>query len=400
MRCRLHHSYDGFLQKESQTKVENERAISKSNLQIETSKSEKSNANGPLIFSCYYCDDPDTWNENLNEIFNHWTISHSASSFLFHIIHEFNNPFNSFKFITLTNIQLKKLLSIKIPWKQIDTTNYQSNLAFEKAEHFSDRLRHLFCGQCEIRLNEDEYLEHIEMHANELKGENDLKTRLKSIHSNTKVIFVNGLVLTKHNLSTTYLGDNGMFDKYINKFLNTTTEAVLSSTSDSHPSNRLSTELSKQMARNNTLCIMNILQRNGENLKEIFARVCQKLRVPIIYEVDILEIFRASPKVIGVKFNDIKKKEEILNCDRAKYLITHEILEDEPRNQSKQIVFNNHVTKFYEGIERHLRSAQIQGKIHAFELTKDGFKFKKTVNGVARSVFSIDGFEKIVDDKQ
>lgn len=67
-------------------------------------------------FGCCYCDDPNTWTENSNEILDHLTTSHSLNNsdppFLFRVVQRNNESFES---ITLENSELNDLLSIEEP---------------------------------------------------------------------------------------------------------------------------------------------------------------------------------------------------------------------------------------------------------------------------------------------
>lgn len=386
---------------------------------------EKLKVIGSFVFGCFHCNNANIWNENLNDIFDHCKASHSndnISLFLFHIIYQKKSlSTESSKLnVTLTNFQLKRLLSIENPLKQC-----QSDRDLEKRGKSKNHVEYLLCGECDIKLNENDYLKHIERHANKLKAkknENDLKMHLKLISSKTKVVFSNGLVLTKMNLSTTDLGDDKKIDRFIDTLLKIKMEktenacssssaikidskreskSLVSSTSTSNSSLELLSELEKQRQRINSMSIigMSQSQTRNETLQEIFLRICQKLQIDIDFEADILEIFRASPKVVGVKFTDVKKKEEILNCTRIKSLYTIHIFNDVTRDKSKKIIFKNYLTLFYGKIDVHLKSALQQGRIYSYKLTKYGFEFKKTENSNAEVVLSIRQFEELMLDE-
>lgn len=358
---------------------------------IEAAKPEKSMANSLFMLSCYYCDNSTTWNDNLTEIFDHWSLHHSNnkdSPFLFHITYKKSKLFEPFAATPLTNSQLKRLSSIKSTSKHSN-----SNSELENDKNF---VRYLACDECEKKLSEMEYYEHIEMHANEFKAkkdESDPKTRLKSIYSNTKVVFSNGLVLAKQNLSTTHLGDCEKFDKFIDTLF-----SIKNPSSVSGNDSDLSTELKLQMRQMNVLKIYRI-KVTDEQLKEIFLRICRQLKISIRFDVDVNKIYRVSPETIAVEFNDIKKKDEIFNCYRIKLLYTNHIFEDVSKDQSKKIVFTHHLTQYFYEIEMHLVRALKEGRIHSFRLTTNGFLLQKKKYCDAEVVLSIKQFNDIMKNE-
>lgn len=408
-----------------------------------------------FMFSCYYCDDPNKWSKHLRKIFEHWAICHSKNPvfpFLFHIIYEFDGSFNFFKLNTLTNVQLERVLSIENP-----LNDYLSNSAIGKEGKIGIHVEYLVCGKCGAKLTEIEYLKHIEMHTHEMeakKGENGLKTSLKAIYSKTKVIFSNCLALTKHNLSTTALGDSDVFDDFIDTLLNDqaktddagpsspTTEIVpsdtmnpqktkksvsfsnqndksekenfpvqdsmkiasnddtSSTTSALNSSNELLTELKLQRQRMHALFIFGVPRKVNELLEEIFAIICMRLKVSIDLKFDISRIFRVAEKGIIVELTSIEKKEEILGCDRVNSLFLHHILEVVAENRSTRLVLKDSTTHFYARIYDHLSSAMQRGRIHSFKLTKDGFAFRRAPNDDVKTILSVEQFQQIMKEKK
>lgn len=442
----------------------------------EETPGKKSISKSSFMFCCYYCDLE--WSGNLNKIFDHWTINHSSSNdspFLFHIAYEFDTSIKYFKFLALTNSQLHNVLTIKSPSKPC-----HSNSSDGKAENYENHIAYLICSECKMKLTETEFFQHIERHVNGLKDKSskiDPKTRLKIIYSNTKVIFSNSLVLTKHNLSKTHLSDEEKFDKFIDMLLNNTKgeandtspsspviktappstniwqtpsrgttqstnqmqrENVKSEVSgtdanseiiidknteiqwnknikteradDASPSSSFSenfsptvshspnqvTELQKQLRNINSMSIVGILQRDNEELHDIFSRICQRLQINIKFKRDVFKVVRLTPRVIGVRFKEITKKDEFLNSEKAVYL--NEILPKFSGSQSTRILFRSYLTPFYMKIQEHLQKAHCQGRIHAFRLTKDGFKFKKSQNSRPILILSVEQFEKFIND--
>lgn len=224
---------------------------------------------------------------------------------------------------------------------------------------------------------------------------------------------------------TTDLHDNTEYDKFIDELLNiksedidnlsnddvisiddtseddvilieenTETKHIASSTTTPAPSNQPLRELESQQQRMNTMCIIGIPHREYEILEEIFLRICRKLDVEISFGDDILEIYRSSAILIGVKFNNIRKKEEILNCDSNLY--ADDILYNLPKNQIKRIELSNYMTKFYATIECHLRQAEKCNRIYSYRLSRDGFVFKKTQDGEENVILNIEQFEEIM----
>lgn len=385
---------------------------------------ERSASTSSFMYCCYYCENANTWNENLNEIFNHWSSAHkdiTESGFLFHIAYEKSKTnesskvhFSRFKSIALTNFQLNRLLSVKAPSHEL-----------EKAD--TNQIEYFLCSECNMKLKETQYFKHIEKHANELKAkpkEKHPKSCLKKIYSDTRVVFTSGLILTKHNLSTTQFGDSQVFDKYIDALLNIKAEKsgdegsasspsvaevnlkheqppIVSSTSKK-PSNRHShsIELEKQQQRKHVMSIIGIHQRSDEILREIFSKICQKLRVRIEFEVDVAEIFRSSSNLIGVKFNDIKKKEEFLDFSRSKPVFTNEIFRDLTRAESQRIIFKNYLTSYYGKIEDHLKQACKQGKIHSFRLAEYGFEYRRAPSSSWKNILGIREFESSIRNQR
>lgn len=235
---------------------------------VQQSISSKKSMTKNLVYNCFYCDDPRMWNANLNAIYDHWIHTHShntVSPFLFYIISDIQKFFSVFNYVTLTDVQLNALRSISNP-------SQPCHLPFEQAGNIA----YLMCSECEMLLAESGYFEHIIMHANELltakNDGSDPNIRLKVIHLNTKVVFSNGLLLTKHNLSTTSLDDSKIFDQFISTLLNIKTEVaddagpsspvveiappIVSSTTILQSSNRDLTENAKQMQRMNVSSII------------------------------------------------------------------------------------------------------------------------------------------------
>lgn len=389
--------------KDESPSTSNDRSNNKENEKNpQNSSGEKPMASTNYMFSCYYCDDPNICNDNLNEIFNHCTTYHSlnnsASPFLFQIVDRNSRSIESF---TLSNSELIDLLSIEKPSKEV-----QSNSTNVKAEN-------LLCGKCEKKLAEIEYFKHIEMHAKQ--SQIQTKIQLTSIHSNTKVIFSNGLVLTKYNLSTTHLGDNKKFDVFVNALLSIKTEEkdVATSSSSSFEvdppvvSSKLISrclqreawreEFENQMKHMSTIKISGIFRR-GE-LNDMFLKICQHLQFPIKLETDIFGIHRAEREIIVVKFNDIIKKRQFLK--RAfirERFSTRDIFEDVPSHQSAKIKFKDYMTKYYANIEKHLANASQKGKINSYKLTENGFTFNTKRYRDAIGITSIKEFEEIISD--
>lgn len=341
---------------------------------------ERSASTSSFMYCCYYCENANTWNENLNEIFNHWSSAHkdiTESGFLFHIAYEKSKTnesskvhFSRFKSIALTNFQLNRLLSVKAPSHEL-----------EKAD--TNQIEYFLCSECNMKLKE-----------------------------------------TQYNLSTTQFGDSQVFDKYIDALLNIKAEKsgdegsasspsvaevnlkheqppIVSSTSKK-PSNRHShsIELEKQQQRKHVMSIIGIHQRSDEILREIFSKICQKLRVRIEFEVDVAEIFRSSSNLIGVKFNDIKKKEEFLDFSRSKPVFTNEIFRDLTRAESQRIIFKNYLTSYYGKIEDHLKQACKQGKIHSFRLAEYGFEYRRAPSSSWKNILGIREFESSIRNQR
>lgn len=360
---------------------------------------------GPFKLRCFYCEDSSPLSRDPSEIFDHWERSHSNNillPFLFKIVHR-NNETN----IKLTNFQLKRCLSLfKNP-----------NTEHDNAENDKNRIEYLQCGECEMKLLESEYFKHIERHANELrakKEESDPKTRLKSIHSKTKVVLQNGLVLTKHNLSTTDLGDNKELDEFIGKQFNATAEdpdVATSSIPDFEFNAKFVDEMRNvpdplqklkcQLPLMNIMSIIGIPSQDNENetmLREIFSKICQQLNISIQIEADVSRIYRVTENVIGVEFNDFKTKEQILYRIRFKYLYTSDILENLPMGQSKQIYCKHFLTRFYRDIQMHLCETRGRGHIHSYKFTERGFAFKKSAHSEDRVILSIEQFKEIINN--
>lgn len=381
------------------------------------SSSEYTTGISSFVFGCFHCNDSNISNENPKEIYDHWKAIHSnnrSTPFLFRIISEKSERnespkghFKSFKSIKLTNFQLNRLLSIEHPSKEV-----------QRAENNENRVKYLMCGECNLQFNQNMYFEHIlQMHSDEVRGESDdnRKSRLKTIDSSMKVVFTNGLVLTKYNLLKTDLGCSEQFDKFIDTLVSikiegkddecTTSSATIgtvprnektsaTSTSNSDSSNHIfqRRELEKQQQRMNTISILGISQRDGR-LNDIFSRICHKLKFRINFETDVTEVFNPTSKIIGVKFHDLRKKDEILSCSRRKLVYTNDIFSSLPRDESQRITIKDYLTPYYGKIENHLKRACQQGKIHWFKLTKDGFAYKKTQYSDSKIILSIREFE-------
>lgn len=376
-----------------------------------------------ITFGCNYCD---IWNNDINEIFNHWAEQHHIGDdhpFLFCIEYRKNRikqKTDQFQFTRLTNFQLKKLLAMKITAKH-STSN--SELESTDNDNIQKQVSdYIYCGykDCEEKLRKYKFLSHIEMHSKDIRanhGEKEFKKLLRRIYSKTKVVFLNGMVLIKYNLLSTNLGDSTKYEKFIESLLSIKKEAThdlagdviilaqtngestptVSSTtvtkrSESDSSDQLLKELKSQNERCNTISIIGIEQRNCEILEDIFLRICLKLNIDILKN-DILEVFRSSGKIIGVKFRSNKKKDEILNCEKLLY--TSDISDSLPR---KLIQFRKYMTKFYASIANHLREALKDGKIYSSDLTKDGFLIKKTKNSRANVILSIEQFEEMMNN--
>lgn len=385
---------------------------------------EKTMTMDSLTFGCNYCE---TWNNDINKIFIHWEEQHHIGNdhpFLFCIEYRKNRIMqktDQFQFTKLTNFQLKILLEMKITAK-----HYNSSSELETADNDNIQKQvsdYIYCGykDCEEKMRKYKFLSHIEMHAKDIRarnGEKEFKKLLRRIYSKTKVVFVNGMVLIKYNLLSTNLGDSMKFEKFIESLLSikmepmhdsaeevivlnqtngestptvsSTTATTITKSSESEPFDQLLTKLKSQNERCNTISIIGIQQKNGEILEDIFHRICLKLKIDI-FKIDILEIFRSSERIIGVKFRNNRKKDEILNC--GKLLYTSDISNSFPR---KLIQFRKYMTKFYASIDNHLREALKDGKIYSFDLTKDGFLIKKTKNSRANVILSIEQFEEMI----
>lgn len=188
----------------SPEQVQAEKRKNNENIGDESKKKKLNHEKDKKNLECFHCD---ASNKNSKEIFDHWTNTHKRngiSPFLFQI----GQPS-----ITLTNMELNRLLAINNP---------------SKTCHSRSKAR---------------------------RDGIDPKTSSKIFHSNTKVIFSNALVLTKHNLSTTRLGDCEK-DKFISTLLNIRPKVTINAGGDKlrteivqpivSSTNRGSTEQNKQ----------------------------------------------------------------------------------------------------------------------------------------------------------
>lgn len=403
-----------------------------SNGKAEKSSSSKKSISGlmMLTYGCFYCT---LWNESIDDLYDHWSIAHNYDAihpFLFHVKYrkeketKLPNKTEQFHFVKLTNFQLKKLLAI-------EAVNQSTAGSKITDDDFEKKVEYLHCWHCKKKIHDSKsgfkYFNHIEMHARDIKAKNseqDFEKLLKTIYSTTKVIFSNGMTLTKYNLMTTGLDDTVEFDKFIEKLLHQTplikaeqTEddddviliefkceptTVVSSTSSPSPSNQQSIELAelqKQRQHMNTLRIIGIPQRDDENvetLNKIVLRICRRLNVDISIENDILDVFRSSILCIGVKFNNIRKKDDILSCRSKECLYSNDIFDNLPKDQVNGIRIDHFMTRYYEDVNDQLKHALFMRKIHSFKLTYGGFAFRRTRNSEANIILSTEQFHEIM----
>lgn len=142
-------------------------------------------------------------------------------------------------------------------------------------------------------------------------------------------------------------------------------------------------ELSKQQALRNNICIHGVPYTEDENLNNILTLLSEAIDVPI-NAANYSKVYRTTskpnnPGIIIVCFADFSKKIEILNARKAKPNLTVGDLKMNV-NQTNKVYINNHLTPFFGRIHRAGRLAVNEGKLYSCWMSMNSICVRQAEN--------------------
>lgn len=146
-------------------------------------------------------------------------------------------------------------------------------------------------------------------------------------------------------------------------------------------------ELNKQNALKNNLCLVGIPRTDGENLRGYVNKICTKIGV--LCGDDILDVYRVknvNSNIIIVKIATHATKMKIVTGKKDKKIVLADIVQN--GSKTVQIFINNQFTPFFSNFNKIGRDAIKQKKINSCWLTKLGFVVKKTETAKQTMIYS------------
>lgn len=299
---------------------------------------------------------------------------------------------------------------------------------------FNNQVIYLICGYCDQKVESDDYFSHVSTHIypwkclhcdfhaidlDDLMEHDELEHSSSNIfddifknHSNllemnyfqTKVVFGNGLVLIKHNLIGTKIGDRPVFDQFMieygdslrPKIDNAPPKAIVNNKameSDSDVSineEKLSpvsddcviTDVHQE--ENNDLKEQNILDKNvsiygipnslDSELNEVISNLCKTIGTNLTSN-DIRRIYRLPGELneVIINFKTYEAKSEFMH---AKWPTDQIELAPDVQISSRDV--RHHMTDFYLSLSAMVCKAKEKNLIVSCELTRRGIAFKRT----------------------
>ncbi|XP_031636750.1 uncharacterized protein LOC116349467 [Contarinia nasturtii] len=304
-------------------------------------------------------------------------------------------------------------------------------------QHTDHQNIYLICGYCQMKVIRDEYFGHVKSHpyvfkcwkctyeskdlANLVLHDKNMHERdtleyhcsqfpnwIKTHFNNSKIIFPNGLVLHNYNLANTKLDDSKLFDVFIDSLVELTKIKALllikGTTSAESPkedsvkfspiapeeSDFLATELDKQNELANNLVILKLPRMTNMDLRQMFLKLCDKLKVNISTD-DIQEIyrrtrdgrdtahdFREGPDDTIVCLKSYQLKEDIRYAAQKHTVFSGDIFDLQPNQWSKPIKIISHTTRYYSEMLSIAKAARNDRVIHNYEMSQRGVHIKRS----------------------
>lgn len=211
----------------------------------------------------------------------------------------------------------------------------------------------------------------------------DLPSLEKSIED-IAVIFANGFSIEMKHLSPTMFGAS-LKERFLK-------QATRNDKSHAENSKKIfDAEWTKQSKRKNDLLIVGVPQAKGENLREIFKRICSKLNVKSNFPYEIRRVWNG----IRIELSKFARKQNILRKYKAKRLWLEDVVPNGPRKMP--IIIKNDCTTYFNELEALAQNAVDKRIIQTFWPSKDGFMLKRTKNGQPTSVYSIQELGTFID---
>lgn len=321
---------------------------------------------------------------------------------------------------------------------------------------FNNQLVYLICGYCEQKIEPDDYYSHVtthiypwkclhcDFHAIDLDdlmehdgsehSSSSLFAGIFENHSNllemnyfqTKMVFGNGLVLIKHNLIGTKVGDRSAFDEFMTEYADS-----LRPKTDIPPSKAIvnyeATESDNDMLideenpspKSDDCVITDVHQEKNNDLKEqnVLDKNVSIYGIPCSLDSKLNEIISNFCKLIGtdLTLNDIRRihrlsdelNEVIINFKtyEAKSQFMHakwpsDQIELAPDVQISSSDVRHHMTDFYLNLMRMACSAQKKNLIVSCELTRRGIAFKRTVSSETEYMQTEEEAQNILNESE
>lgn len=211
-----------------------------------------------------------------------------------------------------------------------------------------------------------------------LKHANYLKKRLYRHFLRTKIIFLNGLVLYKHNMLGTTFDDQQDFWPIKERITKQKLEEFATSQKSFDSREPLRDfELEKQQRLSCNLRVSGIPIGTEKEMGKNFLRICESVGLRHITMNDVDDIYSQADAVI-VCLNERKKKKEILS---AWYRTPKEDRIRGFGSINKPYIFvENELTPFFLRLRNLAEMARRKRKIFTFFMTDEGFKVKLRKN--------------------
>lgn len=249
---------------------------------------------------------------------------------------------------------------------------------------------------------------------------------LKTHFNISKVIFPNGLVMNNYNLIGTKFDNGKNFDVFIDSMVELTKVKALllikggdeteesndrqqtdlspivpalappdaavtppMDTSSTEDANFLLTELAKQNELANNLVILRLPRLPNMDLREMFLRVCDRIKVKIsnddIQHItrrardgrDTIHDYRDGSDDTIVCLKSYQLKEEIRFAAQMYPVFSGDIFDLPPKQWSKKIKIISHTTRYYSDLLHIAKIARKDRVIHNYELSKHGIHLKR-----------------------
>ncbi|XP_031631993.1 uncharacterized protein LOC116346195 [Contarinia nasturtii] len=159
-------------------------------------------------------------------------------------------------------------------------------------------------------------------------------------------------------------------------------------------------ELKKQNEIMQDLMIKGITPTDGENLINIFLKLCQVINANV-NPSNITSIARSDTKsdTIIVKFKNLNDKIRVRRLSSDQELWACDLTYIPPGGKNSKVCVGNHLTPFFYPIQQLAKKARSKGKLHSYQLCNDGLFVKKRRSSQGRMVLSEEQLHIYIDSK-